>query len=90
MALKRYRVQVQSGRSMVDTILKLTPEEAQRIGATEYVKEPLTPKQGVKSRTATVKPRTPRNKAATPEANKTAEPSESKPFEDATDPGASE
>lgn len=36
--LKRYTVNVRSGRSDVETIMKLTPEEADRLGAVEYEK----------------------------------------------------
>ena len=93
--LKRYTVTVKSGRNEVETILKLTPEEAQRLGGTEYVKDSAAPKRATraKSRTATSKPRTPRNKAVKPAADKAAKVADSKPangIEDATDPGASE
>lgn len=92
--LKRYAVQVQSGRNVVDTILKLTPEEAERLGGTEYVKGGKPPSgrtRAAKSRTTASKPRTPRNKATKPAADKTAKPSEAAGgIEDATDPGASE
>lgn len=91
--LKRYEVKVQPGRNTVDTILKLTPEEAERLGATEYVKEGATPARTLsKSRAASTKPRAPRNKAAKPAADKTATPADppKSGMEDATDPGASE
>ena len=89
--LKRYAVKVRSGRQMVDTILKLTPEEAERLGGVEYVKGKPAELES-KSRTATTKPRTPSNKARMPSADKSVAPEGpvSAGFEDATDPGASE
>lgn len=61
MALKRYAVSVPSGRNTVETILKLTPEQAKELGAAEYVK----------NGEVETKARTPRNKAAKAPQNKT-------------------
>ena len=95
--LKRYEVKVQTGRNTVDTIMKLTPDEAERIGAKEYVKDGAKPgtSRAPKGRTAANKSRTPRNKSSKPAAVKTAlasKPAETPKvgIEDASDPGASE
>lgn len=93
--LKRYEVQVRTGRNTVDTIMKLTPEEAERLGATEYVKsgKPSTARPA-KGRTPANKARTPRNKASKPAAKTApAAPAAEPPrtgIEDASDPDASE
>ncbi|MGK9222064.1 MULTISPECIES: hypothetical protein [unclassified Microbacterium] len=56
MALKRYNVKLRTGRHETETVMKLTPDEAKRLGATE-VKQAAAPAN--KARTA------PKNKTAT-------------------------
>lgn len=95
MSLKRFITQVQVGRSVVDTIIKLPADEGEKLGLTEYTKAKAK--------------RTPSNKGAKPAANKQeppasnkgAKPAEVTPESDASkdktaaadgasDPGASE
>jgi len=72
MELQKYRVRV--GRSQTETVMKLTAEQAKRMGGTLVGLEPATAKGAVK---AARKPRNtahkPRNAAATPPENKAPE-----------------
>ncbi|MEX1078886.1 MAG: hypothetical protein WED09_07245 [Homoserinimonas sp.] len=82
MALKRYNVTVQNRRNKVETIMKLTPEQAAEVGAEEYVKGKQAKAPANKSRSASNKGRGGSRKSA---PKKPAEkPAESAPSSDAT------
>lgn len=70
MPLKMYRTTVYSGRTEVETIVKLTEEEAEKRGLEEYVKP--KPRRG--GRAPSTKSRTASNKQKQPAATKTDEP----------------
>lgn len=53
-ALKRYTVPVQVGRNITETVMKLTPAEAERLGGKEITTKARTPQN---------KQRTPANKS---------------------------
>lgn len=78
MPLKRYQVTERVGRSDIETIMKLTEEEATRLGLKESA-----PKGGRKQA------KTPANKAARKPSNKQAK-TPAVQVEDASDPSASE
>lgn len=85
MPLKRYKVTERVGRSDVETIMKLTEEEAARLGVEEYVKDApkrrATARSGAKPTGAKgAKPAA--NKARKPAANKAA-PAGEKPADPA-------
>ncbi|WP_052961589.1 MULTISPECIES: hypothetical protein [unclassified Leucobacter] len=81
MPLKRYKVTERVGRSDVETIMKLTEEEAARLGVEEYVKDApkrrTTARSGAKPSGAKgAKPAA--NKARKPAANKARKPAANK------------
>lgn len=70
MPLKRYITKARSGRTEIDTIVKLPEDQAAALGLEEYEK---TPPKGRRRRAASTKSRSTQNKAA-PKPNDKAAP----------------
>lgn len=83
MALKKFITTLRSGRTDVETIVKLTAEEGEKLGLEEYVKSKPKTRRG--SRPAT-KARTASNKQKTPAGNKAPAANPADPGTESTPP----